>query len=357
MLNHLNKIETHGIYQLHDDVLNFFQNCINYNEEFGEVLFSDNLWAVISAAKDLEGYFVTCFNALNENGVDKQIIYDNLLANNRVVEFCRGDVSYEQIDIEIYNDVNSAIITLYGFLWSSTMNNATTKSLYGDIKSHYNDFFDANCVPLNLCPFCGLERYLRPKKMNWRDDYDHYLYQKNYPFLRINFDNLVPMPGFCNGKYVKHVQDMLKVHETNIPRLAYYPYHNVADFTISISCVEMFSENEEWSITLKREGEDFSEEFETWKTVFKIEGRFLNEIEEHYESWIIELYNRNIEDIPDDIASLDLAINGQIADLKKRAVVPGYFLHDKFWQFILISEDIIKEQILFFIDQSKELVA
>jgi predicted DNA-binding protein (MmcQ/YjbR family) len=150
---------------------------------------------------------------------------------------------------------------------------------------------------------------------------------------------------------------MLKVRGTNAPRLAYYPYHNVADFTISISCSDMFSENEEWSITLKREGKDFTEEFETWKTVFKIEGRFLNEIEEHYESWIIELLNRNINSLPEVIDSLDIAINDQITDLKNRAVVPGYFLHKEFWKFVLISEDIVKEQILFFIRESSELVA
>ena len=351
MLDNLNKIEAHGIYQLHDDVLVFFQNCIEYDGEFGEVLFTDNLWAVIAAANDLEGYFVTCFDALNANGIDKQSVYDNLLANNRVVDFCRGVVNYEQIDIEIYNLVNNAIIALYGFLWSSTFGNATTKKLYGDIKDHYEKFFDANCVPLNLCPFCGLERYLRPKRLNWRDDYDHYLYQKNYPFLRINFDNLVPMPGFCNGKYVKHVQDILRVKGTNVPRLAYYPYHKVADFTVSISCENMFAENEEWSIKVIKQEEGYEEEFETWKTVFKIEERFLDNIEENYESWIIELLNRNIDSIPVDVDSLNIAINNQIADLNKRAVVPGYFLHDKFWQYILISEDIIKEQILFFIEQ------
>lgn len=357
MLNRLNKIEEHSIYQLHIDVLFFFKNCIEHEGEFGEVLFTDNLWAVISAANDLEEYFINCFKALNEEGINKQTVYDNLLANNRVIEFCKGEASYEPIGIEIYNLLNKAIIALYGFLWSSTMGNLTTKRLYGDIKNHYNLFFENNCVPLNLCPFCGLERYLRPKRMNWRDDYDHYLYQRNYPFLRINFDNLVPMPGFCNGKHVKHVQDMLKERGSNAPRLAYYPYHNVADFTISISCENMFASNEEWSIVIVRKGEGFEEEFETWKTVFLIEDRYLNEIEEQYNSWIIELISRNKEELPDDIDSLNRVINGQITDLNNRAVVPGYFLHIEFWKFVLNSDEIIKEQILFFIEQRNELVA
>lgn len=225
--------------------------------------------------------------------------------------------------------------------------------LYGEISNHYELFYKSNCKPVNLCPFCGLERYSNPK--NGREDYDHYLYQKNYPLLRINFDNLVPMPSICNGNRVKHVQDVLINGTTGQPRLAYYPYHNVSTYNSVITCRDMFGSSETWSITLNVDDETNNEKFETWKTVFKIETRYALEIADNYQAWILELVNRNSTNSPTDVGSFNAAISDQIHDLNTRAVVPGQFLHKLFWVYILSTDDLVKEQILFFMDQQNSI--
>ena len=125
MLRNITKIENHGVYRLHDDVLMFFQNCIMHTDPFGEALFTDDLWEVIKNANNLNGYFERCFNSLNDAGVDKQAVYDNLIENNRVIEFCRGEETYNPIAGAVYTIVNQHISALYGFLWSSTLKKMT----------------------------------------------------------------------------------------------------------------------------------------------------------------------------------------------------------------------------------------
>lgn len=200
-----------------------------------------------------------------------------VLVNNRIKGLCEGQLSPVR-----YSDLDSAFagnktLEKVPGLIKAVCNNLYTECLgrkaftdrYGNLKSHYDDIV----VRDSRCRLCGFNNKLETKDSDYRDDFDHYLPKGIYPFVSVNFFNLVPTCSTCNQKYKKTKDTILY---RGVRKKAFYPYSNdIYEIQISVSLNSpdiMSLSPEDINISLKCEGHD--EEVRNWDRVYGIKKRY-----------------------------------------------------------------------------------
>jgi len=148
-------------------------------------------------------------------------------------------------------------------------------------KSHWEQFYAR--LPLKICPFCGVEILHHPDLL--KQDYDHVLCKKRYPFAAVNLLNLVPCGRDCNQVF-KHEKDMIWDEEAGIRRRAFYPFHDHGQaIAVSLAGSElpaMDNDPGEWEVTFQPD----VEEVRTWVEVFELRDRYRLEVfPAGYDQW------------------------------------------------------------------------
>ena len=135
---------------------------------------------------------------------------------------------------------------------------------------HYKCIHDK--LENDVCPFCGCEFFSAPGAP--REDLDHYLARKIYPFAAANLFNLPPMGMVCNEKY-KLAQNLLEDVSGN-RRVAFYPYkeHSTEISLLNSTPLPSSGILFEWKIDFIPD----SPECQTWDDVFKIKERYRRDI-------------------------------------------------------------------------------
>ena len=185
-------------------------------------------------------------------------------------------------------------------LWEGAFSRDGITEICGTVKEHFNDFCSLN-KNIFVCPFCGLEK-LPNEHTKERPAYDHYLSQGDYPFINVNFRNLVPICDTCNGPNYKHSKDILEGG-----RKAFYPYSDsYKSIEVSIQGSFMQIENDSTlEINITNEGVHI-EEIKTWDDIFQIKDRYKAEIKKRADrlrGHVFTKYRKkkNLEDTKDDI--------------------------------------------------------
>jgi hypothetical protein len=320
-----------GIYQLHSDILQFFQSAINLARFNGVNLLTPALRNLVAESDTLGRKFKAVFRELNRNAIDKQLVYNSLINNNNVRQLINDSTFPLQVlPSPLYDNVNISIKNLYDWLWYSTIKTKGCDDNYGSIQDHYVLFDQLNyAVTKRLCPFCGLEKLTNPKEK--RNEYDHYLNRALYPYLAINFVNLVPMCDRCNKAPNKGSQNMIIDQDNGTRRPAYFVYDPVEAFSINLDCQNIFSITETW--TVQAMCNNMNHAFETWKHVFRIDFRYSNYLKAEYEGWLINFGAYFSNTIPNGINELRQRITQYYNFRIACALSPGDFLEFQFWTF------------------------
>jgi hypothetical protein len=159
-----------------------------------------------------------------------------------------------------------------------------TKTRY---KSHWGQFYQQ--LPIKVCPFCGIEILHYPDIL--KQDYDHMLCKRRYPFAAINLINLVPCGRDCNQVF-KHEKDLIWNEATGSRRRAFYPFRDHGQ-AISVHLdgsrlPEADNDPGDWEVGFQPN----VEEIETWVDVFELRDRYRFEIfSVYYDRWREDFMN------------------------------------------------------------------
>lgn len=206
-----------------------------------------------------------------------KILRKAVLENNRIEELCNGDsspVRYNYLSSvftqDFEKDMLENIKTFCSNLYKKCLSLAPIYKLFGNIKE-YHDMVVQND---DRCHFCGnisLVTMYEPM----RNAFDHYLAKQTYPFVSVNFKNLVPVCYDCNSLYKKS-KDVLMKGEKRVK--AFYPYTNQSYsilVTIKFKKGKVFSENLNPSdFDLKCTCKGYQEQVDNWMRVYGIKKRF-----------------------------------------------------------------------------------
>lgn len=146
-----------------------------------------------------------------------------VLENNRIEELCDGyfsPVRYKYLNTvftqDFEKDMLKNIKTFCVKLYEECIYLAPVYNLYGEMKGYY----DLVVQDDDRCHFCG-DSSLNIKYESKRNAFDHYLAKQTYPFVSVNFRNLVPACGNCNSLR-KQVKDVLLWKGKRVK--AFYPF-------------------------------------------------------------------------------------------------------------------------------------
>lgn len=151
---------------------------------------------------------------------------------------------------------------------------------------------------LSVCPFCGCESFSSSEIGSKREDLDHYLLKKSYPFAGANLYNLIPMCHKCNSQY-KHEKNIL-YKKDGTRRKAFDPYNHTQKIQLSLDESEPFEGNslEEGKELLPKWKIEFiphSDEIDTWDDVFDIRGRYIrDQLNAEFSSWL-EIFGKKCQ--------------------------------------------------------------
>ncbi len=200
--------------------------------------------------------------------------------SNDIENICNGSVRPTKA-AEIEPTVNKLLVTLFKKLYKDVLFGKFFKPHYGDRKTHYHLFRQHANNEYENCPACGI-RPMHTSLDDITDQYDHYLPKDIYPFLSVNFKNLVPICSDCNMALVKHNNDILS-HTGKV----FYPFdvtHQAITFEITIAKNDSDLEKIEWQIDyLCAVGQD--DELTAWKAIYKIEDRHKKHLRGRIKRW------------------------------------------------------------------------
>lgn len=323
-------LENHPIEKLHS-YLDFFFSAmfINTSNTFDEnILIHQNFKDIYDNYEKISTPLKEIFRIYHTLSSPKQKkLKEAFENNNKIAEICSNTIEPIQY-FELDSSIQTIIYDFYIFLWENAL---AYKKIIDDGSSvtiHFEGFVKPTHQQVLICPFCGLETLLSSNdaKDGKRDDYDHYVPKKLYPFNSVNFKNLVPMCHRCNSKYKGQKDTIFKEKNKISRRKVFFPF----DSTLASNKIEVkievkidtdevtLSDNDNWTIHIS-DLQGHSEELESWNDIFDIKSRYKNRIIQFDKVWIeriLKKYRREIsrgtyektlfqEDLLDDINIFD----------------------------------------------------
>lgn len=194
---------------------------------------------------------------------EKQAIKDAFALNNEIEKLCNGESVPKYLD-ELPDVVKDKMKPLLVDFYETLLER---KKVPGTKQDYYQKLIDEN--DLRYCPCCGLS-YFESEDSKYREAFDHYLPKAHYPFLSVNFKNLVPLCHKCNSDR-KGDKDPIENNKT-----AFYPFSNANSHTIQISLIidktKDLRKLERQDLQINLIGD--SEKIETWDRLFDVKERY-----------------------------------------------------------------------------------
>jgi hypothetical protein len=195
---------------------------------------------------------------------EKQSIKEAFVTNNEIEKLCNGQSVPKYLD-ELPDVVKDKMKPLLVDFYETLLER---KKVHGTKQDYYQKLIDEN--DMRFCPCCGLS-YFESEDSKYREAFDHYLPKAHYPFLSVNFKNLVPLCHKCNSDRKKE-KDPIENKKT-----AFYPFSNNSH-SIQISFI--IDKTKDLG-NLKRQDLQINligdtEKIETWDRLFDIKERYNN---------------------------------------------------------------------------------
>ncbi|WP_105258993.1 hypothetical protein [Pseudoalteromonas sp. T1lg88] len=306
MLWTVTKPDNSGLYWLDDVYKNFYQQLFE-GAGFDEC-FLDGFNIVLVKSTKTKTKFQDVFDGFND-------LEDPL--KNRVQEIYASHIAYKHcfssIDKEIkkpceeLSEFWEKVKSLATYLYSTTLGLVCFKDACAeeaDMDVHYQEYKELNGV---VCCFCGTEEMMEEREIEpedkfeagakdekqWRASYDHYLPKKLYPFLSVDFNNLIPCCQKCNEKAKGEIDVLLA---DDVRTLAFYPYDD--DSTVQLEAsLNQVSETLAMTIDIKDSDGEANAKADTWNRAFKVIPRVNRRLKNFHRSWLAPLLN-GVEGIP-----------------------------------------------------------
>lgn len=153
--------------------------------------------------------------------------------NNQIDKLCKkkqSPIRYRQLksmftkqyEVDMINNIK----VFCRYLYDKCLETKPFRDTYGEIKKYHDELVGENIV----CGFCG-EMSMLTVHNSFRNAFDHYLPKSVYPFVSVNFHNLVPACANCNSTYKKS-KDILYNNGHRVK--AFYPF-TMEQYNIHIS--------------------------------------------------------------------------------------------------------------------------
>lgn len=282
---------TGSIDKIFDVPLEFFKNSQTASI-YNNTLFPKWFIPVYNRCPGVKDKFEVLFKSFKRLSKNKQNELIALYRNSKDVKKICSDKSiiYSGLD-KIDSKIQKPLKSLFEFLFDETIGTAVFKTNSKmHINDHYAKFQELNNV--HVCPFCGLETYSLP--LFRRAEYDHYLPISIYPWLGVNFNNLVPMGDHCNGK--KNDNNILyEDYSSNLRRIVWYPYEWV-DHSVKLKCKKKPTLSDmkgTWEVCFKADSPKNQDKIKTWDDVFQISLRYNEHIQTFQKGFIEDFAHKN----------------------------------------------------------------
>jgi hypothetical protein len=207
--------------------------------------------------------------------LERENIVQAFETNNSIEELCNGTIAIVELNT-LPNVIQVEVKSLLESFYSRLLD---IKKVPGEKLDYYNQLVDAN--KYNTCPICGLAD-IETTESNYIEDYDHFFPKSHYPFLAVNFGNLVPTCDKCNKKHKGSKKPLDKNGK------AYYPFearNNPIDVSVNIDKIDFDKDEKLIDVpTVSFTGD--TDKNTTWNWLFNIEERYSAEIKRYSYSWL-----------------------------------------------------------------------
>lgn len=258
--------------------------------------------------------------------------------NNQIEGLCRGEVKpfrFKDLQKEHENDEDwkALLKSLKDFcndFYTEHVNLKAFQDRYGSMSEYYNTLVKND----SMCHCCGIEHVLTEDNTP-RDAFDHYLPKALYPFVSMNFHNLVPTCPHCNSAY-KRETDTLFVKQGNSERQvkAFLPFEEEGqqyDIWVKITLAKHYDKDHfrDCGMQMSFTCEGKEEEVGTWLRIYKIE--------EQYTSFC---YSMQMQAIISDLLSTNdnpAYVDMQIKKMENLSGIGSYFLQASYAKAVVKS--------------------
>lgn len=284
------------------------------HKDFYCLMFRGNLFAdcfpgtfnhVLTASAETQKRFLEVFNAYQGLSTDLQEEFERLFLNQIQCLSFMGDTRHVvTFPVEYLTDIWNKSKLLGGYLYNTTLGLPCYKTAAGD-RNHGMDEHYASYKELNglVCCFCGTEEMMEERNVEpeegaisedekqWRASYDHYLPKKHYPFLAVDFNNLVPCCQKCNEK-AKGELDVL--HCDNVRTLAFNAYTDQVPVSLQAS-YDNIDGTYKMIVAIEDTRDQLAEKADTWNRTFQVLPRVNKRLNNFNRSWLGPLLNRIVD--------------------------------------------------------------
>lgn len=335
----------HPAYEIHN-ALYWFINNLNGFADVNELSFHNNYpWMddILSNHDRLLELLVQLFNNYQALEDEEQLNVINTFnywndVDNRCQNFGEDFTVWEELPLDIKNTFSTLYTYLYNQLTrtSNTLNNQDRSR-----PNHYRDFYHDNG---EVCCFCGIKELDEPEVQNGA--YDHYLHITKYPFVAINYRNIIPMCDKCNeppGKGDKHT--VFENYNTRTRRIANYPYEIGVSKSVQIQMDTIFPGAN--NVQFAYNGDNVLK-INTWLSLFDIESKYQGAVKTKRKSWIERLIIKNRNQVLNTEAELRANIQEVVQDIQDSGKYTYRHLELAFWQFVLNNSnelDLLKNHV------------
>ena len=287
-------IQIRGRISLIEEVpLAFLENARQRNG-YGANLFPIWFRKVLTRCPGVNERFESLYNTFVKlNSSNQRFLIDAIRKAKQVAHTCNDITQKPTAKTDLPStEVQKSINDVYRFLFEETVSTKAFKNATGmSLTDHYEAFHTEN--KMVTCPFCGLETYSLPERR--RADYDHYLSISEYPWLGVNFDNLVPMGDDCNGK--KNATNLLYSvkGDKNTRRLVWYPYQHY-NYALTATVVQkptLKHPKATWQVQMTSPDANTQNRINTWDSVFGVKNSIEAAIARFHKRFIEDLCKKN----------------------------------------------------------------
>ncbi len=245
--------------------------------------------------------FSDVFNEYQDLSVPLQQEFERLFQNQiQCLLFLNNTRHVVSFPSEQLADIWSKAKLLGGYLYNTTLGLDCYKIAAGDLNhgmdEHYESYKQLNGF---VCCFCGTEEMMEERNVEpeegaisddekqWRASYDHYLPKKYYPFLAVDFNNLVPCCQKCNEK-AKGELDVLYCDA--VRTLAFDAYIDQVPVSLQAS-YDNIEGTYKMIVDIEDTGDQLAEKADTWNRTFQVLPRVNNRLKSFNRSWLGPLLN------------------------------------------------------------------
>lgn len=341
MIAAINKIDT-KLSALQEIPQTFFKKIENA-EVFDDTLFPDWTTKVFSGTdlmKKFEAVYIK-YKRTNDKRQRDRII-QSFVDSNKIELLCSNDANVLSIEISsLPNTIQNEIESLFLYLYSTALEYHKFETYTKDTIKKAIDRFILD-TGAEVCPLCGLEGYLNLDGQS-RIALDHWLCKDLFPFVSVNFDNLMPIGDKCNSRPAKGTKNVLLDDHGN-RRVAYYPYYMHSGLKTNFSFVKEPTihdiRDEDWTLSLTPTKDEERALFDSWNSIFNIEERYKDYFrkyiffnwESDYKEFIAESGIGHANDINE--LKQKLAVWKAAFPVKKRT---GAILYKAFINYLLLN--------------------